>query len=219
MPLLHIYRSSLIMVFLISWQTKSTHHLQRIILTKHLKNISLWLSSHYIPLFAQYYVMGKVRKSCCSLWEFNLFCVILQISLTNDCMPLTLLTSLISPNITNFHQSYPTRKDKSFTLLLCWITQLIQYLLIRDKNPVTSWECFELHIFNTDLLSAKLQHSTPLLTAQTVRFISDPLMLSLSGRSTGICLFTPITLYGVFPLLTRTDKVPEVRYPHGLITE
>ena len=33
-----------------------------------------------------------------SLWQFNLLCVILQISSTNDCMPLILLTSLISPN-------------------------------------------------------------------------------------------------------------------------
>ena len=36
--------------------------------------------------------------SYCSLWQFNLLCVILQISSTNDCMPLILLTSLISPN-------------------------------------------------------------------------------------------------------------------------
>ena len=116
--------------------------------------------------------------------------------------------------------SYPIRTDKSFTLLLWWTTQLIQYVPIHDKNPVTSWQCFEMHIFNTDLLSAKLQHRTPLLTAQTVRFISVPLILSLSGRSTGtIRLFTPITLYSVFPLLTRTDKVPEVQYTQdGLIT-
>ena len=59
-----------------------------------------------------------------------------------------------------------------------------------------------MHIFNTDLLSAKFQHRTPMFTAQTVRFISAPQILSLSGRSTGIiCLFTPITLYSVFPVL------------------
>ena len=52
---------------------------------------------------------------------------------------------------------YPTRTDKSFTLLLWRTTQLIQYVPIHDKNPVTSWQCFEMHIFNTDLLSAKLQ--------------------------------------------------------------
>ena len=74
------------------------------------------------------------------------------------------------------------------------------------------------------LFNAKIytigQHRTPLLTAQTVRFISAPLILSLSGRSTGnIYLFRPITLYSVFPLLVRADKVPEVQYPHGLITE
>ena len=36
--------------------------------------------------------------SYCSLWQFNLLCVILQISSTNDCMLLILSTSLISPN-------------------------------------------------------------------------------------------------------------------------
>ena len=141
--------------------------------------------------------------SYCTLWQFNLLCVILQISSTNYCMPLIPLTTLISPN---------TRKDKSFTLLLCWTTQLIQYVPIHDKNPVTSWQCFEMHIFNTDLLSAKFQYRTPLFTAQTVWFISAPLILSLSGRSIGIiCLFTPTTLYSVFPLLARADEVPEVQ--------
>ena len=56
--------------------------------------------------------------------------------------------------------SYPTRENKSFMLLLCWTTQLIQYVPIHNKNPVTSWQCFEKHIFNTDLLLAKLQHRT-----------------------------------------------------------
>ena len=76
-----------------------------------------------------------------------------------------------------------------------------------------------MHIFNTDLLSARFQHRTPLFAVQTIRFISAPLILSLSGKSTGIiCLFTPITLYSVFPLLARADEVPEAQYPHGLIT-
>ena len=42
--------------------------------------------------------------SYCSLWQFNLLCVILQISSTNDCMPLILLTSLISPNFHHIPQ-------------------------------------------------------------------------------------------------------------------
>ena len=156
-------------------------------------------------------------SSYCSLWPFNLLCIILQISSTTDCMPLILLTSLISRN---FHHIPQEKIKKSFTLLLCWTAQLIQYVPTHDKNLVTSWQCFEIHIFNTDLFSAKLQHRTPLLTAQTVRFISVPLILSLSGWSTGIiCIFTPITLYSVFPLLARADKVPEVHYPRGLITE
>ena len=95
-----------------------------------------------------------------------------------------------------------------------------QYVPIHNKNPVTSWQCFEKHIFNTDLLSAKLQHRTPVLTAWKVRFISVPLILTLWGRSTGIiCLFIPIKLYSVFRLLTRAYKVPEVQYPQGFITE
>ena len=65
--------------------------------------------------------------------------------------------------------SYPTREDKFFTLLHCSTTQLIQYVPIHNKNPVTSWQCFEnMHIFNADMLSAKLQHRTPVLTARTV---------------------------------------------------
>ena len=120
-----------------------------------------------------------------------------------------LLTCLISAKQLSW---YPTRENKSFTLLLCWTTQLIQDVPNHNKNLVTSWQCFETHIFNTDLLSAKLQHRTPVLTARTVRFISAPLILTLWGRSTGIiCLFTPITLYSVFRLLTRADKVPEVQ--------
>ena len=43
-----------------------------------------------------------------------------------------------------------------------------------------------------------------LSTAPTVSFISAPLILSLSGRSTGmICLFTPIALYSIFPSLEK----------------
>ena len=36
--------------------------------------------------------------SYCSPWQYDLLWEILQISSTNDCMPLILLTSLISPN-------------------------------------------------------------------------------------------------------------------------
>ena len=39
-----------------------------------------------------------------SLRQFNLLCVILQISSTNDCMPLILLTSPISPNCHHIRQ-------------------------------------------------------------------------------------------------------------------
>ena len=52
--------------------------------------------------------------SYCSLWQFNLLCVILQISSTNDCMPLILLTSLISPNCHHIPQ------EKINPLLYCF---------------------------------------------------------------------------------------------------
>ena len=137
------------------------------------KRFHLTILKWTIPVFLAIFLLSLLSIlhehnikciSFCSLWKFNLLCVILQIPSTNDCVPLILLTSLISPNQLS---SYPTREDKSFTLLHCWTTQLIQYVPIHDKSPVTSWQCFEMHIFNTDLLLAKLQDRTPLLTVQT----------------------------------------------------
>ena len=81
---------------------------------------------------------------------------------------------------------------------------------------------FEMHIFYTDLLSAKLQHRTPLLTAQTVRFISTPLILSLSFQKDQLVYnmsFHTHHIVQCIPLLVRADKVPEVQYPQGLITK
>ena len=66
--------------------------------------------------------------------------------------------------------SHKKKKILYSTSLLNYYTQLIQYVLIRDKNPVTSWQCFEKHIFNTDSLSAKLQQRTPVLTALLALF-------------------------------------------------
>ena len=40
--------------------------------------------------------------------------------------------------------SYLTREDKSFTLLVCWTTQLTQYVPIHNKNPVISWQCLKI---------------------------------------------------------------------------
>ena len=45
--------------------------------------------------------------------------------------------------------SYLTREDKSFTLLVCWTTHLIQYVPIHNNNPVISWQC--LKIFTSSL--------------------------------------------------------------------
>ena len=40
--------------------------------------------------------------------------------------------------------SFLTREDKSFTPLVCWSTQLIQYVPIHDKNSVTSRQCLKI---------------------------------------------------------------------------
>ena len=40
--------------------------------------------------------------------------------------------------------SYLTREDKSFTPLVCWTTQLIQYVPIHNKNSVISWQCLKI---------------------------------------------------------------------------
>ena len=45
-------------------------------------------------------------------------------------------------------------------------------------------------------------------TTSRVRFISAPLILTFWGRLTDRCVFIPITLYSVFRLLTRANKVP-----------
>ena len=59
-----------------------------------------------------------------------------------------------------------------------------------------------MHNSNADMVGAKLQHRTKVVTARRVRFISAPLIL------TDVLIFTPITLYSVFRLLTRANKVP-----------
>ena len=80
----------------------------------------------------------------------------------------------------NWLQKYFTKNIESIwaSSFKIWAKIEIQEQ-IHNKNPVTSWECFERHIFNTDLLSAKLQHRTQVLTARTVRFISAPLIMTL----------------------------------------
>ena len=40
--------------------------------------------------------------------------------------------------------SYLTREEKSFTPLVCWTTQLIQYVPIHNKNSVTSRQCLKI---------------------------------------------------------------------------
>ena len=39
-----------------------------------------------------------------------------------------------------------------------------------------------MHIFNADMLGAKLQHRTYVVTAQRVRFISAPLILTFGAK-------------------------------------
>ena len=117
-----------------------------------------------------------VSSQCLSFHCFQ-FCmsIIHSISSTNDCMPLTLLTSLISPNCHHI----PQEKIK----LILYSTSLLNHNACTEcSNPRQQW-C---HLMTT-FCNAHLS--------------------------------TPITWYSVFPLLARADKVPEVQYPHGLITD
>ena len=101
-----------------------------------------------------------------------------------------------------------TREDKSFTLLVCWTTQLIQYVLINHNNPVISWQCLKICSSSLPTCLEPNCNIGHKWTARRVRFISAPLILTLWGRLTDRCVFTPITLYSVFLLLTRANKVP-----------
>lgn len=75
----------------------------------------------------------------------------------------------------------------------------------KSSNFVIMFE--NMHMFNGEMLGPKLQHRTSVVIAWRVRFIPALLMLTLSGRSIDICVFTPITLYNLFWLLTRVEKV------------
>ena len=131
-------------------------------------------------------------------------------------MPLILLISLISPNFHHIPQG-------KINPLLYFLAEL--YSLFGMFQSTTKIQSLHDNVLkctsSTQICSqpnSNIGHHC--FAAQTVRFISAPLILSLSGRSTGIiCLFTPITLYSVFPLLARAGEVPEAQYPQGLITE
>ena len=139
--------------------------------------------------------------SYCSLWQFNLLWVILQISSPNDCMPLILLTTVISPNCRHI----PQQKINPLLYSLAELHSLI-YNMFQSTTKILSPHDNVLKCTSSTQI-AKLQHRTPLLIAQTVRFISIPLILSLSERSIGItCLFTPITLYNVFRPITSNGR-------------
>ena len=56
-------------------------------------------------------------------------------------MRMMLWTSLIAAKQLS---SYLTREDKSLILLVCWTTQLMQYVPIHDNNPVISWQCLKI---------------------------------------------------------------------------
>ena len=116
--------------------------------------------------------------------------------------------------------SYLTREDKSFTPLICWTTQLIQYVPIHNNNRVISWQCLKICTSSMQTcLEPNCNIGHKVVTARRIRFISAPLILTLWGRLTDRWVFIPIALYSVFRLLTRANKVPEVQYPQGLIRE
>ena len=151
------------------------------------------------------FCMSIINIKCisyCSLWQCNLLCVILQISSTNDCMLLILSTSLISPN------SHHIPQEKINPLLYFFAELHSLYSMLQSTKKILSL------------------HDNVLKCTSSTQICSQPNSnighhcLQRKGRSTGIiCLFTPTTLYSVFLLLARADEVPEVQYPHGLITE
>ena len=107
--------------------------------------------------------------SYCSRWQFNLLCVILQISSTND---LIVLTSLISP------KCHHIPKEKINPLLYFFAELHSLYSMFQSMTKILSLQekCFEMHIFNTNLLSAKLQHRTLLEQRSTSKLaICSPL--------------------------------------------
>ena len=70
--------------------------------------------------------------SYCSLWQFNLLCVILQISSTNDCMLLILSTSLISPN------SHHIPREKINPLLYSFAELHSLYSMFQSQQKILS---------------------------------------------------------------------------------
>ena len=149
------------------------------VLPAELRTSHISLASSKRSLF-QYYIK--------TLWEriFGRGCIGRMILLT--CL---IAAKQLSP--------YPTRENKSFSLLLCGTTQ---YVPIHNKNPVTSWQCFQRKSTSSAQTcfqpNCNIRHQS--LQPRTVRFIAAPLILTLWGRSTGIIyLFSPIALYSVFP--------------------
>ena len=96
---------------------------------------------------------------------------------------------------------YLTREDKSFTLLVCWTTQLIQYVPIRNKNSVILWQCLKIC---TSSMQTFLEPNCNI----GHKWLQPESKVYLSSTDTDRCVFTPITLYSVFRLLTRANKVP-----------
>ena len=91
-----------------------------------------FLAIFFLSLFLILHEHNIKCISYCSLWQFNLLCVILQISSTNDCMPLTLLTSLISRN---FHH-IPQEKINPFLYFFAELHSL--YSMFQSVTKILS---------------------------------------------------------------------------------
>ena len=93
----------------------------------------LWLESVDYFRTSDYFSAHKKNNLNKTLWERIFGCL--------RTMGTILLTCLTAAKQLS---SYLTREDKSITPLVCWTTQLIQYVPIHNKNRVISWPCLKI---------------------------------------------------------------------------
>ena len=129
-------------------------------------------------------------------------------------MPLILLTSLISPNCHHIPQ------EKINPLLYFFAELHSLYSMFQSTTKILSLHDNVLKCTSSTQICSQPNSNIGHHCLQRKQYsLSQLHSYSHFQEASIICLFTPTTLYSVFPLLARADEVPEVQYPHGLITE